>query len=252
MDYQIVVPSRKRTQNMLLIRQLLPSAIICVDEREAQDYARFVPKENLLLHPPIDFFAPVLNWILDNVSAEILVEVDDDFSGVQVMTGSRRYITDPEEILAIIENGARACQDLGLTTFCWSGTGNGTFLKPEMIPIKPVQAIHHAFGLMGAARRRHWRGDLPGRTAIDVTLTTLLLDRCIYADTRFWFDCGSVFAGRGGNVGLVDVERWKHSSRELKRTWGKSISFKPPRFGRKRDVDAMALKVTRTNNVAQR
>lgn len=72
-DYQIVVPSRARTHNMLLIQQLLPSATICVDEREVEDYIKFVPREKLLVHPPIDFFAPVLNWILANTSAEILV-----------------------------------------------------------------------------------------------------------------------------------------------------------------------------------
>lgn len=168
------------------------------------------------------------------------------------MTGSFRYITDPEEILGIIENGARACKDLELTTFCWSATGNRMFLKPDKIPLKPIQPIHHAFGLMGKARTRKWREDLPGRTAVDVTLTTLLLDRLLYADTRFWFDCGAVFAGRGGNVGLVDIERWKNSSRELKRTWGKSVSFTRRQFGRRHNVDSMSIQVTRSNPVAQK
>ncbi len=251
LDYQILVPSRRRTQNMPLIRKLLPTAIICVDEREEADYAPLVPKENLLLHPPIDFFGPVMNWMIMNTPPEILVEIDDDFTGIQVMTGSRRYLTDPEEILAVIENAMRCCHDLGLTTFCWSGTGNGMYLKPDMLPIKPVTPIHHAFGLMNGARRRKWREDLPGRTAVDVTLTTLLLDRCIYADTRFWFDTGAVFAGRGGNVDLVTIEKWKESSRKLKATWGKSISFDARQLGTRHNVESMSIVVSRTNAVAQ-
>lgn len=252
LDYQIYVPSRRRTQNMLLIRQLLPSAIICVDEREAADYAPFVPPEKLLIHPPIDFFGPVLNWMLMNTPEEIFVSIDDDFTGIQVMTGSKRYLTDQEEILAIIENSARACHDLGLTTFCWSGTGNGMFLKPDMIPLKPVQPIHHAFGLMNGARRRKWREDIPGRNAVDATLTTLLLDRCIYSDTRFWFDTGAVFAGRGGLVDLITVELWKQSSRRLKESWGKSISFTSRQMNHRHNVESMSIVVTRANAVAQR
>jgi hypothetical protein len=51
LDYKIVVPSRKRPHNMPVITGLLPTSLICIDEREEADYAPFVPKERLLLHP---------------------------------------------------------------------------------------------------------------------------------------------------------------------------------------------------------
>lgn len=128
---KIVVPSRKRAHNMMLLRELLPSATVCVEESERDDYLREVPKEKLWLHPPLKNAADCRNWIIDNAKEDIIVMVDDDFCGVRVTVGSHRFITDHEEILGIIENSARCCQDLNLSAFCWSGTPNTTFIHPR-------------------------------------------------------------------------------------------------------------------------
>ena len=156
LDYNIVVPSRGRIHNMARIRSLLPSAVICIDEREVANYRKEVPAESLLLHPPMEIGAMVRNWMQEAISAKILIQVDDDFEGVRVTTGSRRWIEDVDEILAILENSARACEDLGLTTFCYSGTPNTTIIRPDERPIVPTQPVFRVFGTMGAARHRKW------------------------------------------------------------------------------------------------
>ena len=43
LDMTIVTPSRRRTHNMGTLRLLLPTARVCVDEREFDDYAAVVP-----------------------------------------------------------------------------------------------------------------------------------------------------------------------------------------------------------------
>jgi hypothetical protein len=252
LDYTIAVPSRKRTHNMWLIRELLPSAVICIDERERDDYERFVPSSNLLLHPPMEGSATVKNWMIDNIASPILIFIPDDFVGVRVNTGSKRFITNAQDILAILENAATCCADLGLTAFCFSGTPNTTMVRPDERPIVPVQSMFRALGLMGAARHRKYREDIPGRADFDLTLRTLFLDRCIYADVRFFFDCGAVFAGRGGNVGLVTAEAFTAGTREIVRTWGRYASLKPPAFSKNRSVAVLGLRVSRTNKIAQR
>lgn len=249
---QIVVPSRKRAHNMPMIRELLPSAIICVDEAEKADYLPHVPAAKLVTHPKLDSAAACRNWIVDNMTAPIVVMVDDDFAGVRVTTGSQRYISDPEEILAILENAARCCEDLELSAFCFSGTPNTTIIKPEMRPILATQPVFRVFGVMGAARKRHWRLDLPGRADVDWTLRTLLLDRLVFADVRFFFDCGAVFSGRGGAVGQITPEMFAGSSKELLRTWGKALSFKPPGYVKNREVTSISMRVSRHNKVAQK
>jgi hypothetical protein len=252
LDYTIVVPSRKRAHNMLALRQLLPTALICVDERERADYESAVPAERLLWHPPMDGQPFVINWMQEAVKSPIWITIDDDFCGVQVTTGSRRWVTDSEEILAIIENAAQACLDLGLTAFCWSRTANTTVIRPDERPIVPVQAVCNAFGIMGAARHRKYDTTLPGRAAVDWTLRTLLEDRLVYADVRFYFDCGPVFTGRGGNVGLVLPEQFTETTRRMLRRWGASLSFNPPGYVKKREVAAMSIRVTRSHKTAQR
>jgi hypothetical protein len=251
-DYRIVVPSRRRAHNMETIRWLLPSAKICIDEREYDAYAQVLGEDCLIVHPPIDGLPGTINWMMDNIDSECLVEIDDDFCGVQVNVGSKRFITEAEEILAIIENAMRCTKDLGLTAFCWSRTQNTTIIHPDLRPIVPTQSVCNAFGVMGAARYRHYDTTLLGRADVDWTLRTLLDDRCVYADVRFYFDCGRVFAGRGGNVGLVTPEIFKASTRAILERWGDAVSFKKLPFQKNRDVAAVRIGVTRTNRTAQK
>lgn len=251
-DYQIVVPSRKRPHNMETIRWLLPTAKICIDEREVDDYAPYVEASRRLVHPPIDGLPGTINWMMDHVDAPALIEIDDDFCGVQSNVGAKRFIIDAEEILAIIENALTAASDLGLTTFCWSRTPNTTIIHPDTRPIVPTQSVCNAFGIMGAARHRHYDTAMLGRADVDWTLRTLHEDRCVYADVRFYFDCGRVFGGRGGNVGLVTPEIFKNSSRLIVDKWGKHVSFKQLPFQKARDVAAVRIAVSRTNKTAQK
>lgn len=251
-DYAIYVPSRKRVHNMPAIRALLPSAIICVDEREIDDYKDAVPADKLLPHPPMEGLFGVINWMMDHCKAEIFIEIDDDFCGVRVITEPSRFITDPDEILAIIENAARCCKDLGLTTFCFARTPNIIVTRSDMRPVMPVQPVCNAFGVMGAARHRYYNTQYLGRGDVDWTLRTLLEDRCVYADVRFYFDCGNVFAGRGGNVGIVTPDQFEKTSRLLKQQWGKTVSFKAPAYQKNRQVAAIKIAVSRTNKTAQK
>jgi hypothetical protein len=240
---------------MPVVRALLPSALICIEDSERESYkAAGVPDDKLLLHPKLDppGLPHVLNWMQDAVKQSILIEVDDDFVGVQVNTGSRRFITEPDEILAILENSAQACRDLGLTTFCYSRTPNTTIIRPEERPIVPTQSICNAFGVMGAARHRKYDAKLYGRADVDWTLQTLLEDRVVYADIRFYFDCGRVFSGQGGNVGLVTADQFAMVSRALAHKWGNSISFKAPAWVKRRQVSPVRIAVTRTNKTAQK
>ena len=252
LKYQIVVPSRRRVHNMAHIQRLLPSAIICVDEREADEYATAVPGPNLLYHPPMDGLPQVLNWTIEAMKAPVLVVIDDNLQGVQSTTGSQRFIADPEEILAILENAMRNCHDLGLSTFCFSRTPNVTITKPEWRPIVPTQVVASCRGVMGAARKRKYRIDMHGRADLDWTMRTLLEDRCIYADVRFYFDFGPIYSGRGGSVGLITPEVFEASSRALKRRWPGCLSFKSPGFLKRKNVAAMSIRVSRTSKLAQR
>ena len=257
LDLAIIVPSRHRPHNMPAIRRLLPSATVCVDEREVDDYALVVPRDRLLAHPPMDGFAVVCNWIMDAVAAEILCFVVDDLIRVLVLTGWRRsgrgaVITEADTILGIIENAARAALDIGASTFAFSRTANATMLRPAERPLRPVAILSNVFGIMGSARHRKMDPRFAGRNAIELSLRTLLEDRFGYADCRFYFDCGPIFAGRGGNVGLVTAARWAESTRALKETYGKHVGLKRVAIDGRGKIDTMRIRVSRANARAQR
>jgi hypothetical protein len=253
-DYTIVVPSRKRTHNMPTILNLLPTAIVCVEEVEVPDYvAAGVPRERILSHPPLQGHAPVVNWMLHAIKTPIFIEVDDDFVGVQCTVGSTRKITNPRDILQIIINAAQNCHDLGLGVFCFSRNPNPAMTKPDKKPVVPVQPVSCVFGTMNAARHRLYDVSFPGRAAIDYTLRTLLDDRALYCDNRFYFDFGRIFSGRGGNVGVVTTEQYQRTSEALVKKWGEYLSFKAPGFAKgKRASSPMSIRVSRTNDSAQK
>jgi hypothetical protein len=223
------VPSRKRPHNMPTVRRLLPSAIVCIDEREMADYRPYVPEELLLPHPAMHGFGPVSNWIRENVTGEILTMIDDDFLGVEVLTGWRRSgqggkLRNPEDILAVLHNAARVAKDIGSSTFSFSRNGNSTMLDRTR-PIIPMPLLSGCYGIMGPARHRVVDESYPGREDVDLILTTIMVDRFGYTDNRFYFDFGKVFSGHGGNVGLVTADTFAETSRRLKMKWGKHISF---------------------------
>ena len=252
MRYQIVIPSRRRADTMKPLMALLPTAFICVDERERADYAAVVPKKRLLVHPPSSGAPAARNWIIQNTDAECLIQCDDDLKGVRTTVGSRRFLTDPDEILAVLENAMTACADLALTTFCFSRTANTTVIRPAERPIVPTQQVYGCWGVMNAARHRLYDDTLKSRADLDWTLKTLLADRCVYADVRFYFDFGASFSGAGGNSGLVTADDFKTATETVAKRWGTAITFKRPGYMKTGDTVAGKPAVKRANRLAKR
>jgi hypothetical protein len=224
--------------------------MVCVDEREIADYEEHVPASHLLVHPPLDGLPRVMNWMMDAVKEPTLIQIDDDFVGVRVMVGSKRFIMDPDEILQIIENAASNCEELGLTTFCWAKTQNTTISTPYVYPILPSLLVANAKGFMGKARRRTFDVLMHGRADADWTLRTLLEDRAIYADQRFFFDCGMIFSGGGGSNGMITPEGFINATRIMRKRWGAHVSNKSPGWIKNRSTEAFAIRVSRWNQRA--
>jgi hypothetical protein len=105
--------------------------------------------------------------MMNALDTPIQVQIDDDFRGVRTMIGSRRFITAPDEILAIIENAAVACRDLELSTFAWSRNPYTNMNKADTMPIVPTGPVCNAFGIMGRARHRKFDMTLHGRADTD-------------------------------------------------------------------------------------
>lgn len=242
---KIVVPSRRRSHNMPRLLRLVPSAIICVEDSEVEDYARFVPRNQILPHPPLEGRAAgVYNWMLVNVECEILVRMDEDLQCVLSCVMRHRKLNDPEAIYALIENSARNCKDLGLSVFCFARSPNYALTHPEEQPIRPVELVAGCFGVMNGARYREMDCAMGCRSDLDFTMETLLNERCIYADVRFHFDFGLAGAGRGGGVGLTTSADMARATRLLRIKWGRFISEPNGQpIGKRKRVSQRAVKI---------
>ncbi len=249
---RIVIPSRRRSQNIGQMLGLLPGATVCVAKEEAAAYREVVPSKQLLLHDNLAGLVKIRNWLNATIQEDCLVQIDDDLRWVAALIGKRRKIVNPAVIAQIIANSHQIAADLGIGCFCWSRTQNTVLLRPESRPVRFVQPVSSSFGLRGAARNRQFDSTFEGRADFDFTLQTLLDDRILYCDTRFCFDHGRVFGGRGGNVGLIDSAQFTEAGRRLSEKWGRYLSMKAPGFVKKKNVATMSVRVSRINPVAER
>ena len=102
--------------------------------------------------------------------------------------------------------------------------------------------------MIAAARNRFFDERFIGRDDFDWTLRTLIDDRVLFVDNRFYFDHGPIYSGKGGNVGLIDQDSFVNSSRLLKQFFGDAIVFSThsnPRWKRERDPQTkMSIRVS--------
>lgn len=239
-DYQIVVPSKGRPGNMAGIMDLLPTAAICVDEREEAAYRDVVPKQKLVLHEPTKTLGQVRQWVLDHWEQECVVMIDDDFRQVVCNVGRRtRRITDPDAIRQVIENAATVSKELDIALFHWSRQPNPRDFK-ACDPISFKALASNAWGVVG----REFKVDtsLNLCESVDLTLQNLLKRRIVFQDRRFYFDCGGVWSGRGGLQSMRTMEGQNDEKRKMAQRWGRYLGLDKKK---RRGTTGMSLNVTR-------
>jgi hypothetical protein len=253
-SYKIVIPSRNRVKNIPQMLSLLPGAMVCVHRSERSAYAEVVPKRQLLTHTITSGLTEIRNWISQEIKEDVVIQVDDDLKRVLCLTkphGERR-IKNPVTISGIIENTLRVSGDLGIPVFCWSRIRNRLLINPMREPIRCINVISSSFGLRGAARERKFDSKIIGRADLDFALRTLLEDRILYADMRFFFDHGRIFAGAGGNAGLLSQEQCEQSTERLQARWGRWVRTEPTGLKKKRGADMQitgSIRIRRRNPI---
>lgn len=243
---RIVVPSRKRVKNMKTVLSLLPDALICVAEEERQGYLQVVPRDQLITHPNLPGLAYIRNWLNRTIQEDCLVMFDDDLRSMWCIIGKyRKQYKDPAVIREVIDNTHTVARDLNINVFTWSRSATGIGLAIDAEPIKFAVPLGAALGLRGDARFRQFDVEIPGRADVDFALKTIMDDRIMYGDIRFYFDFGRCFAGAGGNAGLITDEQFAKSTKILIDRWGQYVCFSAGK--RKRSGEAYKIRVPRKN-----
>jgi len=240
----IIIPSRKRAQNIPHTLELLPSALILVDECEKADYARVVPKGQLITHPGLNCISKIRNFALDAAKTECVVMSDDDLSCVRALVGrTQRKIVEPEAIHAILWSAYMCTRDLGLSLFSFCRDARWAIMK--YLPHDPYSLNGPAAGCFGVIGRRvRFNEELITREDVDLTLQSLLKDRITLHDRRFYFDYGRTWHGAGGNQGRRTKANEAADLKTVKDRWGAYVSFSNKEHG---DNASMSVRVPRKN-----
>ena len=228
-DYEIVVPSRGRAAGLCHILDVLPSAIISVDEREKSEYSKHVPLKRLRLHPPTATLGEVRQLIIDYSKFECVVMIDDDFDFVVSMTGRKpRRIIDADAIIRIIENTINCAADIGVCLFSWSRMPNPLHYM-SCDPLSFVALASNAWGVIG----RKFKVDptLNLCESVDLTMQNLLHNRIVLHDRRFYFDCGPIWAGAGGLQGIRTSAGELDEKTKMAQRWGRCLCLNKKKKG---------------------
>jgi hypothetical protein len=220
MHCRVIIPSRRRADTLRhKALRLFPDATICVHHAEADDYARVVPRTQLLLHD-VEGLAVIRQWILDHVDDECVVMADDDISMLYSLAGVRaRRLDDPQIARDVLETTAECCRDAGAHVF---GFNQGDIRK--FTPQKPFALTGWVGGLIGIIGRE-LRYDPVCRLHddIDLCLQSLLQHRIIWQDQRFLFSHVR-FIGSGGNAGSRSQAQHDTEIAYLCRKWGAHLT----------------------------
>jgi hypothetical protein len=243
--------------------KLLPNAAVCVPESQADEYARVVGRERLLVHPDsVKGLTPKLNWILgfwasifqwrrmpkglsgrprvlrDWQRTDSLVFIDDDITSVQrcfTQPGEPATIRDPELIEAIIANTARLARDVGAFYFGWEAS-NGALRY--YTGLKPIMLTGYINGCAMGFRRGHGlRFDerIVAKNDFDIAAANAHKHRLCVKDCRYTFCQAETFTGRGGQSAYRTSTTEKRDVALLRKKWGDVFSFGGHSGTRKRD-----------------
>lgn len=219
LDYQIVVPSRKRTERIPTILNLFPDAHIWVHESEKEEYLQVVPENQLKLHNEFG---------LANIRAEMILKtpnncvimIDDDIDGLTFCEGEKtRKTKDPNYLRAVMQNQIQICYDLGIRCFGWNNNPNPMYYS-SIRPFSFTSIPTAIWGVIGKDivpdRRLKWYGE-----EMDVVLQNLLKYRIIIQDNRFVYTCNDITGQNpGGAQGMRTSRDCDEDYKLLKKKWG--------------------------------
>jgi hypothetical protein len=217
MRISVVIPSRQRVDTIQThALTLFPEAHVCVGASEAAAYRRVTSR--LLVHPDNYIgIGPLRQWIIDHAPHANVFMVDDDVTALYSLVGTyKRRLTDPADVMRVVENAAEIAAGIGSPIFGF----NQAWDVRKFLPQKPVSFTGWVGGAVGVIGRAPvYDTTLRLRADIDACLTALLKYRVIFRDDRFAF-VHRRFGGSGGNAVCRSEALHAKEIAYLRQKWG--------------------------------
>jgi len=185
-----------------------------VPESEKENYSIQYPNPILTIPDSEEGLGRVRNWILDNFREEIIIMVDDDIKYFYCLSGVlTERISDKEKFLQILINTAVMAKDLEVCCFGYSQTDIRKYKGYE--PFVLSGWVGCIIGIIG--RKYRFRDD-KYKVDIDYCLQTLLNERVIWIDSRY-YAAQLRDNNMGGNSIWRTQEAFNASIESLKAKW---------------------------------
>lgn len=222
--YRIVVPSRKRTFLIMELLARVPVATVVVDQKEAPAYLKVgVPPAQLVTHPSLTNLPLIRNFMMEHFEEPVLIFMDDDFQAIKILGGHGGWLKTWPDIQRMLENGIEIAHDLGVGVYCWNTFPACSKDYQSSDPLSVTATPIGTFIVMGSARHRHFDPQAVGRADIDFGLQTLLHDRILLCDKRYYMFHGLKEHLPGGASGLINDAVREASTNYMRKKWGTSV-----------------------------
>lgn len=229
-EIKVVILSRGRSETIgAQTLALMPYATVTVEESEVDDYAKVMPRAQILPHPVFDTMADLRNWLNDTVDAEMLIHVHDDLVGVRCLVGwrARRY-RDPNVIEQLLERTAVCARDVGCGLFGFGNHAGGTPYYNKMKPFRLNGCVRNVIGFVRGHGLR-WDPAMMGHFDVDLSLQSLAKHRIVWRDERWTFDDAPLGSTAGGFSGVRTQAGLDKGRENMLERWGSHVQFESRR-----------------------
>lgn len=253
MKFAIVVPSHCRPGRITGLLALLPTAIISVEEGQAEAYGAVVDQDHLLVHPKIHGMGGIRHWICSHFKAagvDCLAMLDDDLKCVHGMVHAKlRTIVDPDILLMLLENSATIISDLGILLggFAVAGTRQMYYSNCDPISLNKWLGQVYVINLRLYGQGTCFDELMDIAEDDDFSLKALCNSRVIIKDERFWWDFGEVMGNAGGLQTKRTQAMERESHRRLKERWKGSVACELDSAGH---IVGVKVSVNRKNSLS--
>lgn len=220
MGLRIVILSRSRSKTITTHR-LLPAWVeVVVPQAQKEAYKAQIPNDLLTTPDDIIGLGRLRNWCLDAFPEETVIMVDDDITFAYALTQKRARRLRPDELAEVLVNTAVMAKDAGCAVFGFSQTDIRKYSGCE-----PFKLCTWVGGVIGVVGRGHRFKDDKFKVDIDFCLQSLLTERIIWVDNRYYF-LQKRDNNLGGNSEFRTAEGFRESVNSLQAKWGKYVKIK--------------------------
>lgn len=218
MGLRIVILSRSRVKT-ITTHKLLPDWVeVVVPQGQKEAYKAQIPNDIITTPDDIIGLGRLRNWCLDAFSEETVIMIDDDITHAYALTQKKARNLRPNELAEVLINTAVMAKDADCAVFGFNQTDIRKYSGCE-----PFKLCTWVGGIIGVIGRGHRFKDDKFKVDIDFCLQSLLAERIIWVDNRYYF-LQKRDNNLGGNSEFRTAEGFRASVDSLKAKWGKYIN----------------------------